>query len=192
MFNIQIILGSTREGRAGEKVANWVIKELREFKEIHTELLDLKDYPMPFYGEVLPVETLHHHYKAENAEKWVNKVKEADGYIIITPEYNHGYSAVLKNALDYAYEEWNKKPVAFISYGGVAGGARAVEQLKQVAVELQMAPLRESVHINKIWEAFDKEDGKLVDQEEHSKKLKTVAEHLIWWTDALKTKREKV
>ena len=94
--------------------------------------------------------------------------RTADGFIIVTPEYNHGYSAVLKNAIDYVYDGWNKKPVAFVSYGGPAGGSRAIEQLRQVAIELQMHPVREQVTIPYIWSALS-DSGELIDEGEHFK-----------------------
>lgn len=122
------------------------------------------------------------------AEKWAEKVGEADGYIFITPEYNHGYPAVLKNALDYVYNQWNNKPAAFVSYGGVAGGTRSVQQLRQVVVELQMVPIRAGVHIPAYWENLD-QNGNL-----KTESLKNSAEamfdQLIWWAEVLQKARE--
>lgn len=127
----------------------------------------------------------------EIAKKWSVKVASADGFIIIAPEYNHGYPAVLKNALDYSYSSWNRKPVSFVSYGGSAGGARSVEQLRLVAVELQMAPLEAAVHIPMIWSAWDETGKKLKEEEVWSRRLVPIFDELAWWTKALKTARDQ-
>ena len=127
-------------------------------------------------------------YLDEAANRWVAKVAEADGYIIVTPEYNHGYPASLKNALDYPYDQWNDKSVGFVSYGGYAGGARAVEQLRQVAAELRLADVRNSVHIIFAGQAFS-EDGTPKDQS-YSEGLVPVFEDVALWAQALRTVRQ--
>ncbi len=149
MLKIQIIIGSTRQNRFSEKAAAYVFQEAEKEKEIEAELIDLREYPLPFFDEpVSPsmFEVAHHEYTNDIAKKWTKKIEEADGYIIISPEYNHGYPAVLKNAIDYVYNEWHKKPVGFVSYGSV-GGARVIEQLREVVIELQMVPIRSAIHI---------------------------------------------
>ena len=157
MPNIIILLGSTREGRAGEGVAHWVTKLAAERADFSSELVDLRDWPLPFFGsKILPGSP---DYKPEGIlAKWAEKIASADGFIIVTPEYNHGYPGVLKNAMDHLYREWNQKAIAFVSYGGSAGGARSVEQLRQVAIEFQMAPIRAGIHITSVWQALG-EDG---------------------------------
>lgn len=180
MLKIQIILGSTRTERRGEKVAQWVYKEAQKRKDFKTEFLDLKEWNLPFYDEPTP----------KIAQKWCDKVREADGYIIVTPEYNHGYPAVLKNALDYPYEEWNRKPVGFVAYStGRVGGARSVEQLKLVSIELQMVPMRQSVYVTKVKDAFD-ESGELTDPY-YPKTITKLFDQLSWWAEALKKAREE-
>ncbi|MBN3033621.1 MAG: NAD(P)H-dependent oxidoreductase [Candidatus Saganbacteria bacterium] len=139
-MKIQIIIGSTRQNRFSEKPARWLFALARQRRDFETELLDLRDYPLPFYDEPVPAMMIKGNYTNELARKWAKKVGEGDGYIIVTPEYNHGYPAVLKNALDYVFDEWNGKPVAFVSYGGVLG-ARSVQQLQAVAIELRLVPL---------------------------------------------------
>jgi NAD(P)H-dependent FMN reductase len=144
-LNIQVILGSTRQGRFGDKPAHYVLGELQKRADVRAELVDLMDWPLPFFDH--PVSPM----RAKITEpaivaKWAAKVGEADGYVIVTPEYNHGYPAVLKNALDWVYTEWTKKPVGFVGYGST-GGARAIEQLRQVVIELEMVPIREALHI---------------------------------------------
>jgi len=142
---IQVIIGSTRQGRYSEKPAQWIFGELKK-QEVDAELVDLRDYPLPFYNEPVSPLRLNGQYPNPDVMKWSNKVKEADAYIIVAPEYNHGYTAVLKNAIDHLYPEWNHKPVGFLSYGSV-GGARVIEQMRLVAIELQMLPIKNSVHI---------------------------------------------
>ena len=123
------------------------------------------------------------------AKKWVDKIGELDAFLVITPEYNHGYPSVLKNAIDYPKQEWVKKPISYIGYGGAAGGSRAIEQLRQVAVELQMAPVRESLLIGGVWQVFD-DSGRMKDQE-FDTKVHGVLAQLLWWSEALSVARNK-
>lgn len=165
MKNIYVILGSTRPNRRGEKVAEWFMEAFGNYEGLNFELIDLADWNLPFLDE--PKSPSAGDYQHEHTKKWAKKIDKADGFIIITPEYNHGYPAVLKNALDFLYAEWNGKPVGFVSYGGAAGGVRAVEQLRQVAVELQMHPLRGQVAIP-IFSALG-EDGNFKDTSPYEK-----------------------
>jgi NAD(P)H-dependent FMN reductase len=143
---IHVIIGSTRQNRFSEKPARYLFDELSKREGIRSELVDLRDWPLPFYDEPISPASNKGSYSHELGKKWAAKVGEADGYIIVTPEYNHGYPAVLKNALDWVFPEWNNKPVGFVSYGNV-GGARAIEQLRQVVIELHMVPMRNAIHI---------------------------------------------
>src|SRR3989344_5342905 len=145
-MKIKVILGSTRAGRFSDKPGNWVLGELQRNSGIDAELLDLRDYPMPLFNEEETPSYKTKPYTDPAVVKWTAKIQDGDAFIVIAPEYNHGYPAVLKNALDYAYQEWNNKPVAFVAYGS-AMGARSVEQLREIAVELQMAPVRNAVHM---------------------------------------------
>lgn len=180
---ILVILGSTREGRRGEKVANWAMSVLSKRSDANYELVDLRDWDFPFYNLPTSPSTKKGVYQSEIQEKWGEKIDSADGYLMITPEYNHGYSAVLKNAIDFLWFEWNHKPVTFISYGGGAGGVRAVEQLRQVAVELEMVPIREAVLISGIHGAFD-EQGNIKD-ESFNHRLEQTVDRLVLWTKSL-------
>ena len=119
---ILVILGSAREGRRGIKVANWAMDVLSKRTDVDFELADLRDWNLPFYDFPASPSTEKGLYHNKLQEKWSKKIESADGFLMITPEYNHGYSAVLKNAIDYAWYEWNHKPTTFISYGGGAGG----------------------------------------------------------------------
>lgn len=190
-INIKIIVGSTREGRFSDKAASWIAEEIKKQKGVAAEVLDLRDYEMPFFNEPMSPSFKQEPYKNEAVARFTKKIAEGDAFVIVTPEYNHGTSGVLKNALDWVYQEWNNKPVAFVSYGSV-GGARAVEQLRLNAIELQMAPIRNAVHIpgeQYFQVLFGKMDTKdlfaLV-----SKQAEGMITQLLWWTRALKNARE--
>jgi NAD(P)H-dependent FMN reductase len=185
-LKLKIILGSTRQGRQGEKVYEWTKKLLTNNKAFETEFLDLKEWNLPFYD--FATSPAMGKLEDDLIQKWTKKIAEGDAYIIITPEYNHGYPGVLKNAMDFVYNEWNNKPVAFISYsGGPLGGIRAVEQLRQVVIELQMAPIRNGVHIPAIWQAFD-ETGN-IKTENLAKSAESLFSQLEWWAKTLKAGR---
>jgi NAD(P)H-dependent FMN reductase len=141
---IGIILSTIREGRFGDKAAHWIFDRASTRSDLDFEIVDLRDYPLPLFEEAASPASVPP--KNEVALRWGKKMAEFDGYLFVTAEYNHGVPGVLKNALDYAYPEFNKKPAAFVGYGGV-GGARAVEQLRLICIELQMAPTRTAVHI---------------------------------------------
>ncbi len=183
-MRIQVILGSTRQGRFGERVGRWFHSVGAARDDLEAELVDLRDWPLPFFDGPRP--PMSGEYVAE-ARPWAEKVAQGDGYVLVTPEYNHGYPAVLKNALDHIYAEWNSKPLAIVSYGGPAGGTRAMEQLVQVAIELQMAPIRESFPMPFARRLFD-EDGKLTD-ESYERRANRLLDQLVWWARALNAAR---
>jgi NAD(P)H-dependent FMN reductase len=149
MTRIGIILGSTRPNRNGEQVAKWVYDTASRRSDAEYELIDLRDYPLPHLDEPLPPSMGQYHN--EHTRQWADKIASFDGFVIVTPEYNHSTSGVLKNAIDYLYAEWNNKAVGFVSYGGV-GGARAAEHLRLVAGELQMADVRQQVALSLLTE----------------------------------------
>jgi NAD(P)H-dependent FMN reductase len=149
MSRIGIILGSTRPNRNGEQVARWVYEIASRRDDAEFELVDLRDYPLPHLDE--PVPPTMGQYQNEHTKQWANKIASFDGFVFVTPEYNHSTSGVLKNAIDYLYAEWNNKAVGFVSYGSV-GGARAVEHLRLVAGELQMADVRQQVALSLLTE----------------------------------------
>jgi NAD(P)H-dependent FMN reductase len=175
---IKVILGSTREGRAGENVAKWVMKSLEAETSAQLSLLDLKDYPLPFFADAIPPLMRQGKHPLPEVQKWIDQIDDADGFIIITPEYNHSFTAVLKNALDYPCREWHDKSVGFVSYGAASGGIRAVEQLRQVVGELHMYDVRDQVSIPMIWAAFD-EAGNLQHAEMHEKNLQLVFHKVV-------------
>ena len=190
-LNIKVIAGSTREGRFSDKATAWIAEEIKKQKEVVVEVLDLRDYDMPFFNESMSPSFKQEPYTNEAVARFTKKIEEGDAFVIVTPEYNHGTSGVLKNALDWVYPEWNNKPVAFVSYGSV-GGARAVEQLRLNAIELQMAPIRAAVHIpgeQYFPVLFGKAEAKDLFASQ-SKKAEIMITQLLWWTRALKKARE--
>ncbi len=182
---IQLILGSTREGRAGEQVAQWFAHLAAERDDVEIELVDLREFPLPFFDS--PVSPKRRIGDDPRIQAWAAKVAEADGYIFVTPEYNYGYPAVLKNALDHLYYQWNDKPVGFVGYGGIAGGIRAVQQLRQVVVELGLAQVRTQVLIPKVFTAFG-DDGQPVDAM-HATTASALLDEVADWARMLQVKR---
>ena len=154
--------------------------------DLELEILDLRDHPLPMYEGTVPPARSPRDYPNDAVARFGQAIDRADGFIIVTAEYNHGYPASLKNAMDYLFAEFNRKPVAFVGYGNV-GGARAIEQLRQVVVELEMAPLRHAVNIlpelmisARSAEPFSPELFASLDQ-----RLETMVSDLLWWTAAL-------
>lgn len=146
MVKIKVIIGSTRQNRFSDKPAAYICEELKKEEGVEAELVDLRDWELPFFNDAVSPIAGKGEYKDPLVKKWAEKISEADGFVIVTPEYNHGYPAVLKNALDWLYYPWNGKPVGFVSYGS-AGGARSVEQLRQVAIAFQMYPIQSMVTV---------------------------------------------
>lgn len=190
IMKLGVILGSIREIRRGGRVVNWLLPQLKQYGEFDSELLDLNDYPLPFFNESDSPQGLAGNYTNQVAARWSAKVAQKDAFIIVTPEYNHGTSAVLKNALDWLYPEWNRKPVAFVSYSpNAAGGVRAVEQLRANVIELQMAPIHEAIHITYVLDTLDQEGN--VQRGHLNERLQDLIKELSWWSDALKAAREQ-
>ncbi|MGC2310123.1 MAG: NADPH-dependent FMN reductase [Candidatus Babeliaceae bacterium] len=174
---IKIILGSTRQGRMSDKIGAALQKMASKRTDVRVEIADLRDYNLPFLNDAIsPI------YRKEITDpviqKWSDTIQKADAFIIVVPEYNAGYPGVLKNALDLLYEEWNKKPVAFVGYsGGKNGGANAVAQLRHVVKELKMIPVSAELLIPSSWGAFDSK-GQLQDVK-IEKALNTMIDQLI-------------
>jgi NAD(P)H-dependent FMN reductase len=185
---IGIVISTTREGRFGDKPAAWIRDIAAARGDMEVEIVDLRDYPMPLFDE--PASPAWAEPKNEVARRWARKVAELDGFIFVTAEYNRAPPAALKNALDYAYKEFNRKPAAYVGYGGV-GGARAVEQLRLINVELQMAPTRSAVHIggNDFMGLFMQ--GKSFAELPHlEQSARTMLDEFSWWAQTLKHARE--
>lgn len=143
--NLKIIIGSTRPGRAGPAVAAWFHELALQHAAFHAELIDLATVGLPLLNE--PEHPRHGRYAHEHTKRWSQIIAAGDAYVFVVPEYNHGYNAATKNALDYLYHEWRNKPVGFVSYGGVAAGTRSVQMLIQVVTTLGMIPAVTSVNI---------------------------------------------
>lgn len=182
-IRIGIILGSTRPGRNGEAVARWVL-DRAESRDVAYELIDLAAFPLPHLDEALP--PAMGQYANAHTKEWAQKIAQYDGYIFVTPEYNHSISGVLKNAIDYLYGEWNDKAAAFVSYGSV-GGARAIEHLRAIASELQMAHVRQQLSFSL---ATDFENySTFTPAPHHDAAADTLFDQLESWTTALKPLR---
>lgn len=184
---IGIIVGSTRPNRFADKPTKWIADIAAKRSDLDFEVVDLRDYPLPFFDE--PVSPAWGPSQNAVAQRWQQKVASLDGYIFITAEYNRGPTGVLKNALDYAYKEWNNKPAAFVAYSGT-GGARAVEQLRLNAIELQMAPIRHAVHILMPDFLAVLQQGRDLSEFDHlNQSAAQLLDQLAWWTKALKVAR---
>lgn len=181
MLYIPIILGTGREGRQSEKVAKFMLQSIEAAKEIKTELIDVRDYGVTFTDNS---ET------SQKAKLLSEKVSMADGFIIVSPEYNHGYPGELKMMLDMLYKQYAKKPVGIcgVSAGGL-GGARAVEQLRLVCIEFHMVPIREALYFSQVQNLFN-ENGEIKDKS-YDERVEKFLEELTWYAEALKTARSK-
>ncbi|MFE9361014.1 NADPH-dependent FMN reductase [Streptomyces olivaceoviridis] len=188
MSKLEIIVASTRPGRVGPSVADWIEKEAAEhggFSEI--EVVDLAEVNLPFMNEP------HHprlgRYTHQHTRDWSAKVSEADAFVFVMPEYNFGYNAELKNAIDYLHGEWQYKPVGMVSYGGVSAGTRAVQMIKQVVTTLKMTPVFEAVSIPFVQQFID-DDKRLVPNEIMRGAAKAMLDELVRMTEALRPLRE--
>lgn len=184
---ILVIIGSIREGRVGDNVARWVMKQAEVRTDLRFALVDLKEWALPFYTFSAPPAILERTNDDPKTKAWVENVGRADGYVLVTPEYNYGYAPSLKNALDHAYYAWHYKPVAFVSYGGPGGGVRAASQLRVVVGELQMVPIGREVNIPFIARTID-EDGTITDPFQ-IKRVAGMLDQLSWWTTVLREGR---
>jgi NAD(P)H-dependent FMN reductase len=185
MTRIGIILGSTRPNRNGEQVAKWVYDIAAQRTDAEFELVDLRDYPLPHLDEPLPPSMGQ--YQNDHTKDWAAKIASFDGFVFVTPEYNHSTSGVLKNAIDYLYAEWNNKAAGFVSYGAV-GGARAAEHLRLVAGELQMADVRQQVALSLLTEFENFSVFKPGDYNRAA--LDTLLDQVIAWSTALAPLRQ--
>ncbi|MFG2041447.1 NADPH-dependent FMN reductase [Dactylosporangium sp. NPDC048998] len=185
MIKVGIILGSTRPGRNGEAVAKWVYDIASRRGDAEFELVDLLDYNLPHLDEAAPPSMGQ--YANEHTKQWSAKIAEFDAYIFVTPEYNHSTSGALKNAIDFLYAEWNNKAAGFVSYGS-AGGTRAVEHLRLIAAELQIADVRAQVALS-LFSDFENYSV-FKPGPQHEATLTTVLDQTVAWGKALATVRK--
>jgi NAD(P)H-dependent FMN reductase len=187
-LRIGIVLSSTRVGRFADRPAEWLLGLANKRGGAAFEVVDLRDYPMPFFDE--PKSPLREPSSNEVVRRWARKVGELDGFVFVTAEYNHSIPAVLKNALDFVYAEFNRKPASFVGYGN-AGGARAIEQLRLMLVELQVAPLRSAVHLGREDFVAMLMHGKtFADFPQLDQAAGAMLDELLWWAEALQVKRD--
>ena len=184
MLSVGIILGSTRPNRNGEAVAKWVLDQTKNRKDARYELVDIKDYNLPLLDE--PIPPSQGKYSQPHTKRWAEKIGSFDAFVFVTPEYNHSTSGALKNAIDFLYREWNNKAAGFVSYGS-AGGARAVEALRLIMAEIQIADVRAQVMFSlftdfKIFSEFAPDPR-------HDAELDAMLKQLVGWGTALKTVR---
>ncbi|MER7176262.1 NADPH-dependent FMN reductase [Streptomyces mesophilus] len=181
-LRVAVIAGSTREGRFGPVVTNWLSSHLEQREDMEADVIDLAETPLPtvlpaFGGQLSP--------GTKQALDLVSpRLAAADAFVFVTPEYNHSYTAPLKNAIDWHNEQWHGKPVAFVSYGGLSGGLRAVEHLRVVMAELNATTIRNTVSFHEAWTRFD-ESGAVTDQAADTA-AKALLDQLAWWAHALR------
>lgn len=184
MNKIAVVTGSTRPGRNNIAVANWVLENAQKRDDAQFELVDIADFNLPVLDEAMPAG--FQQYANEHTKKWSQTIAQYDGYIFVTPEYNHSISGALKNALDYISVEWNNKAAGFVGYGS-AGGVRAVEHLRQIASELQLAHVRNQVQLSLFTDFENFSEFKPADM--HQESLTAMLDQLVPWTAAMKTLR---
>jgi NAD(P)H-dependent FMN reductase len=184
---IGIVIGSTRDGRFGDKPAQWFHDIARQRDDMVVEQVDLRDHPLPFFNEAASLSQV----SAANAaaRHWAAVLEDLDGFIVVTPEYNRGPSAVLKNAFDHAWHEFARKPIGFVGYGAV-GAARAIEQLRLTAIELQMVPVRPAVHLGMVEFLGISQQGRGFEDFPHlAQAATTLLNHIGWWSELLCARR---
>lgn len=188
MHQLKAITTSTRPGRKGPAVAEWFLSIANEHPEFETELLDLKEIDLPFMDEAKHPRLQD--YSHDHTKRWSEIIDSADAYVFVNCEYNHGMSAPLKNALDYLYHEWSYKPGAFVSYGGVAGGTRAIQMIKQVITTQKMMPISEAVHIPFVAKHMN-ENGVFEGTDAMYQSAEGMLDELALWSRGLKAMRQK-
>jgi NAD(P)H-dependent FMN reductase len=187
MTRIAIIIGSTRPGRNGEAVAHWVYDIAKQRNDAEYEIVDIADYDLPHLDEVMPPSLGQ--YAQPHTKAWAATIASFDGFVFVTPEYNHSTSGALKNAIDYLFAEWNNKAVGFVAYGAV-GGARAIEHLRLVAGELKMADVRTGVALS-LFSDFE-EFSRIKPGPHQLQALTTMLDELLAWSVALAPLRERL
>ncbi len=178
-MNLAVVIGSVREGRFGPTVANWFADQARQHDAFAVDLIDLAGLDIPESMASSP-----------DADDFAGRIGVADAVVVVTPEYNHSFPGPLKTAIDSLGGEWHAKPVGLVSYGGMSGGLRAVEQLRQVFAELHATTVRDSVSFANFWELFD-EAGELAEAEGPNAAATVMLDALVWWGRALRSARDE-
>ncbi len=191
MLKVGLIVGSTRPNRFADTPVQWLVEGASARPDLQLTVLDLRDYRLPFFNEPASPAYTGGVYAQPEAEAWRRRIGEFDAFVATVAEYNHGPTAVLKNAFDSAHLEWQRKPIAFVGYGGV-GAARAIETLRGVVIELQMAPIRHEVNIAMEPYIGIVQGGRsLNDYDYLAQSRELMFDHLVWWGGALKSARQK-
>lgn len=187
-LKIAVILGSTRDTRFSPIPAQWILELAQQRTELDVELVDVKEFDLPFFNEI--ASNLYVTTQDPRAVAWQKKVGEFDGYIVVTPEYNRSLTGAMKNAFDQAYVEWNKKPIGFLGYGAV-GATRAVEHARTIAIELHMIPVRSAVHIggSEYFATVHKRQPISTIERTILSSANDMLDQLIWWGNATKAAR---
>ena len=181
-LHVAVIIGSTREGRFGPVVASWFVDLARRHLDVEIDVIDLAEVDLPMHLPARPTPAI---------EAYRERLHRADAFVVVTPEYNHGYPGALKQAIDVAGEEWRAKPVGFVSYGGLSGGLRAVEQLRVVFAEVHATTIRDTVSFHGAWARFDPETGRPRDPAPCDAAATVLLDALVWWGSALRVARRE-
>lgn len=189
MVNIGIIVGSTRPGRFGIQPGNWIYDLAQQHGGANFELVDLQEVGLPLLDESTPAAM--HQYEHEHTKRWAERIGNLDGFIFVSPEYNHSTSGALKNAIDFLYQEWNYKAASFVSYGSGAGGSRAVEHLRGIMGELRIFDLREQVLLPEYYTRLN-DQGQYQFSEAEASTATMVIRDTVFWAEQMKAAREKL
>jgi NAD(P)H-dependent FMN reductase len=185
-FQLAVIVGSVREGRFGPTVADWFAGQARQREDLNVDVIDLAEIRLPMvlpgFGSAPALEP------ARALQSLTPRLDAADAFVVVTPEYNHSFPASLKNVIDWHDRQWHAKPVGFVSYGGISGGLRAVEQLRLVFAELHAVGIRDTVSFHGAWSHFD-DTGNPISPEGCNSAAKTMLDQLAWWTRTLREGR---
>ncbi len=179
-LHVAVIIGSTREGRFGPTVAAWFVDLARRRDDVAIDVIDLADIELPMNLPAQPTPAI---------QAYRDRLHRADAFVVVTPEYNHGYPGALKQAIDIAGGEWRAKPVGFVSYGGLSGGLRAVEQLRVVFAEVHATTIRDTVSFHGAWARFDPDTGRPHDATQCDAAATVLVDALLWWGTALRDAR---
>ncbi|ACU74792.1 NADPH-dependent FMN reductase [Catenulispora acidiphila DSM 44928] len=185
-LRVAVIIGSTRAGRFAPTVADWFLAGAAEHRpDLVFDLIDLAEADLPLtmtgFGQPRP----------EAVAALAPRLVDADAFVVVTPEYNHSFPAVLKSAIDWYHGEWSRKPVAFISYGGVSGGLRAVQQLRHVFIELSAVPIRDTISFTEYWNQFAEDQSWPRPSENRDKALVSLLDQLVWTATTLRAGRRR-
>ncbi|MGP3973010.1 NADPH-dependent FMN reductase [Streptomyces sp. 8N114] len=190
-IRLAVITGSTRDGRFGPTVADWFADQARQHGGVHVEPVDLVDYPLPTVLPDIMVGAEPTAATQEVLDRLAAKLAAADAFVVVTAEYNHSVPASLKNVIDWFLDEWKAKPVGLVSYGGMGGGLRAAEHLRQIFAEVHAVTVRDMISFHNAWGAFE-EGGKRVSPEGSDAAAKSLLDQLVWFGNALRDARAKV